>query len=128
MTTAKCFSISFSVFYSHLPHTSFMESSLLGTSLSSSKHRVTKLQIAFTHRSSTEANVAAPKLLAIANLGKTKDCSVFLCSFVNQGDLVDSMKWVWWHLPQTCITVTALFIKSKAINPNGEGTARLWAL
>lgn len=127
MTTAKCFSISFSVFYSHLPHTSFMESSLLGTSLSSSEHRVTKLQITFTHRSSTEATVAAPKLLVIANLGETKDCS-HLSLFVNQGDSVASMKWVWWHLPRTCITVTALFIQSKAISPNGEGTARLWAL
>lgn len=38
---------------------------------------------------------------------------IFLCPYVNLGDSVSSLKWVWWRLPQSCLTVPALFVPSR---------------
>lgn len=114
MTTAKCFSISFSVFYSHLPHATCVESLLLGTSPSSSEHCVTKLRVTFLSGVAQMLLVLPQCFFQLETWDWPKIVPVFLCLCVNLGDSVSSLNWVWWHLPQLCITVPALFIDSKA--------------
>lgn len=125
MTTAKCFSISFSVFYSHLPHTSCMESLLLGTSPSSSEHCVTKLQVTLLTEVAQKLLLLPQCFFQLETWDRPEIIPIFLCSCVNLGDSVSSLKWVWWHLPQPWTEVPALSVHSKAVSPSGAQHSQL---